>query len=106
MVGLKNGGIRVVGVADDALGHRSVNVEPVPAPSLWTATLPPWSSTSDCTMVNPTPRPPSRRAMLRSPCTKMPNTFGSSAGVIPMPSSRTWISTNAPSTRALISMRP
>ncbi len=41
-----------------AIGSRTTNVAPRPAPSLVTPTLPPWSSTSRCTIESPRPSPP------------------------------------------------
>ena len=49
---------------------RAVKVLPRFGPSLWASILPPCISASFCTMVSPMPKPPSLRAMERSPCAK------------------------------------
>ena len=73
------------------------NSLPLSVPSLLAVTLPPCISVSLRTMVSPMPRPPSERAIERSPCEKSLNMSGSFSGGMPMPLSRTLMTTLSPS---------
>ena len=74
-----------------------MNSLPRSGPSLRASTLPPCISASLRTIVSPIPSPPSDRASERSPWAKSVNISGSRSGGMPVPLSRTRMTTWSPS---------
>lgn len=83
-----------------ARGSVTVNVLPVPGPSLAAAIVPPWSSHRLRAIVRPMPSPPCARSIVRSPWTNISNSCGSNSGAIPGPRSRTSTTIASPVSRA------
>ena len=70
-------------------GSRTVNVLPLPSPSLSAVTVPPCISTSPFTSASPMPSPPVERSMLRSTWENMSKMLGRASAGMPIPVSRT-----------------
>ena len=87
-------------------GNRIRNVAPLSRPSLWASIVPPCISTSALLIANPNPRPPNRRVMERSACSKASKTRGSASGSIPIPLSFTSMTTCVPSGRQRMPTHP
>ena len=79
---------------------------PVPGPSLCAAIEPPCISTSVRTRLRPIPRPPWAWSRWSPTWTNMSKTFGSISGLIPIPVSRTRMTTSPPSGSTDSRIRP
>ena len=87
----------VVAVSPDSTieitGNLTTNSLPMSGPWLWALMVPPCNSTRFLAKLNPMPPPSWDRPILRSPCKNKSKTFGSKSASMPMPVSRTRMTT-------------